>query len=56
MVAYSVAETGADALTRAIAHRHAAMGIRRNAILPGLINTPVISGLSEAYDEGDTRA
>lgn len=49
-VAYSSSKAGIIALTREIALQYAGKGIRANAILPGLINTPfVISSLTDAY-------
>jgi NAD(P)-dependent dehydrogenase (short-subunit alcohol dehydrogenase family) len=40
--AYFAAKAGLNQLTRAIAVRHAPDGIRANAILPGVMNTPLI--------------
>ena len=49
-VAYSSSKAGIIALTREIALQYAGKGIRANAILPGLINTPfVIASLTDAY-------
>lgn len=53
LAAYSVTKAGVNALTQAVAQQYAAQGIRCNAILPGLIETPMISSMSEAYSEGD---
>lgn len=53
LAAYSATKAGVNALTQAIAQQYAASGIRCNAILPGLIETPMISGMSDAYGEGD---
>jgi NAD(P)-dependent dehydrogenase (short-subunit alcohol dehydrogenase family) len=39
--AYSASKAGVNALTRAIAMQYAAKGIRANAIMPGLIRTPM---------------
>jgi NAD(P)-dependent dehydrogenase (short-subunit alcohol dehydrogenase family) len=41
-VAYYASKAGVDHLTRAIAVKYAAKGIRANAILPGLIDTPLL--------------
>jgi NAD(P)-dependent dehydrogenase (short-subunit alcohol dehydrogenase family) len=49
LAAYSASKGGVNALTRAIAMQYAAKGIRANAIMPGLIRTPM------AVDEPVTR-
>ncbi|MBI4518885.1 MAG: SDR family oxidoreductase [Deltaproteobacteria bacterium] len=41
LAAYSASKGGVNALTRAIAMQYAAKGIRANAIMPGLIRTPM---------------
>jgi NAD(P)-dependent dehydrogenase (short-subunit alcohol dehydrogenase family) len=47
MLAYSASKAGMNALTRSIAMQYAHQGIRANAIMPGLINTPMaIEGIS----------
>jgi len=47
MVAYSASKAGVNALTRAVAMQYAARGIRANAIMPGLIETPMaMEGIS----------
>jgi NAD(P)-dependent dehydrogenase (short-subunit alcohol dehydrogenase family) len=47
MVAYSSSKAGVNAFTRSIAMQYAHQGIRANAIMPGLINTPMaIEGIS----------
>ena len=49
MLAYKVSKAGVNALTQQIAMGNARFGIRCNAILPGLMNTPMaIEGFSEA--------
>jgi NAD(P)-dependent dehydrogenase (short-subunit alcohol dehydrogenase family) len=49
-IAYSVSKAGVIALTREIAVQYAPKGIRANAILPGMMNTPmVIAALTGAY-------
>jgi NAD(P)-dependent dehydrogenase (short-subunit alcohol dehydrogenase family) len=54
-VPYSASKAGVIALTREIAVQYAAKGIRANAILPGLMNTPlVVTALTDAYG-GDVK-
>jgi NAD(P)-dependent dehydrogenase (short-subunit alcohol dehydrogenase family) len=49
MLAYKVSKAGVNALTQQIAMGNARHGIRCNAILPGLMNTPMaVEGFSEA--------
>ena len=49
-LAYAVSKAGVNALTREIAVEYAAKGIRINAILPGMMNTPFVrASLTEAY-------
>lgn len=48
-VAYSASKAGVIALTREIAVQYASKGIRANAILPGLMNTPFVTCLVTAY-------
>lgn len=49
-LAYGTSKAGVIALTREIAVQYASKGIRANAILPGMMNTPfVIAALTEAY-------
>ena len=49
-LAYSASKAGIIALTREIAIQYAPKGIRANAILPGLMNTPmVVASLTDAY-------
>ena len=49
MLAYKVSKAGVNALTHQIAMGNAKHGIRCNAILPGLMNTPMaIEGLASA--------
>ena len=55
-LAYGVSKAGVISLTREIAVEFAAVGIRANAILPGMMNTPfVTASLTEAYG-GDVSA
>jgi NAD(P)-dependent dehydrogenase (short-subunit alcohol dehydrogenase family) len=49
MLAYKVSKAGLNAMTQQIAMGNAKYGIRCNAILPGLMNTPMaIEGFTEA--------
>jgi NAD(P)-dependent dehydrogenase (short-subunit alcohol dehydrogenase family) len=49
MLAYKTSKAGINALTHSIAMGNARYGIRANAIMPGLMNTPMaIEGISEA--------
>ena len=53
-VSYSVTKGGINQLTQSIAMEYAKKNIRANAILPGLMNTPMILKLlTDAYAEGD---
>ncbi len=47
MASYYTSKAAVNQLTRAIALQYAAKGIRSNAILPGLINTPMIRNNKE---------
>jgi NAD(P)-dependent dehydrogenase (short-subunit alcohol dehydrogenase family) len=49
-VAYSASKAAVIALTREVAMQYAAKGIRANAILPGLMDTPLVTAqLRDAY-------
>ena len=49
MLAYRSSKAGMNALTQSIAIQYAGKGIRANAIMPGLMNTPMaIEGISQA--------
>ncbi|MDH4148008.1 MAG: SDR family oxidoreductase [Acidimicrobiia bacterium] len=49
MLAYKVSKAGMNALTQSLASANARFGIRANAIMPGLMDTPMaIEGYSEA--------
>ncbi|MBI5602344.1 MAG: SDR family oxidoreductase [Deltaproteobacteria bacterium] len=49
LLAYKTSKAGVNALTHSIAMRVAKKGIRVNAIMPGLLNTPMaVEGFSEA--------
>lgn len=55
-LAYGVSKAGVVAFTREIAVEYAAVGIRANSILPGMMQTPfVVTSLTEAYG-GDISA
>jgi NAD(P)-dependent dehydrogenase (short-subunit alcohol dehydrogenase family) len=48
-VAYKISKSGVNSLTHQLAMKYAKNGIRVNAIMPGLINTPMaIEGISKA--------
>ena len=52
-VAYSATKAGVLGLSRSIAMQYAAQGIRCNAILPGLMDTPMVAqALAGAYSDG----
>ena len=52
---YYASKAGLNQFTRALAIRYAARGIRANAIMPGLIDTPLIySQIAGSYDDGKT--
>lgn len=50
-IAYYASRAGFDNLTRAVAAKHPAEGIRSNAIQPGLINTPLLHENKEVVTE-----
>jgi NAD(P)-dependent dehydrogenase (short-subunit alcohol dehydrogenase family) len=53
-IGYSTTKGAVVPFTRAIAMQYAAKGIRCNAVLPGLMNTPMVhKGLANAYSGGD---
>jgi NAD(P)-dependent dehydrogenase (short-subunit alcohol dehydrogenase family) len=52
-VAYNASKGAVNALTMAIASEYAGKGIRCNAILPGLMHTPMIDFLAEEYAKGE---
>ena len=52
-VAYNASKGAVNALTMAIASQYADKGIRCNAILPGLMHTPMIDILKNQYAAGD---
>jgi len=53
-VSYSASKGAVNAFTRDVAVAYAAKGIRCNAVLPGLLDTPLIRGkVAAAYDDVD---
>ena len=53
-VSYSATKGAINQLTQSIALQYAKKNIRANAILPGLMNTPmVVKSLTDAYADGD---
>lgn len=55
-VAYAATKAGLIEMMQSVALQYAAKGIRANAILPGLMNTPMIfHGLPQAYADGDAK-
>ncbi len=52
-VAYNASKGAVNSLTMAIASQYASKGIRCNAILPGLMHTPMIDFLAEEYAKGE---
>lgn len=56
---YSTTKAGLNQLTRTTAAQYAPQKIRVNAILPGLMKTPMVehsAGLAQAYGDGDIEA
>jgi len=52
-IAYNASKGAVNSLTLAIAVEYADKGIRCNAILPGLMHTPMIDFLAEQYARGE---
>lgn len=52
-LAYNASKGAVNSLTLAIASQYAEKGIRCNAILPGLMHTPMIDFLAEEYARGE---
>lgn len=53
-ISYNTSKGAVIPFTRTIALQYAAKGIRANAVLPGLMNTPmIVEPLKDAYAEGD---
>jgi NAD(P)-dependent dehydrogenase (short-subunit alcohol dehydrogenase family) len=49
-IAYAASKAAVIAMTREIALQYAAKGIRANAVLPGLMDTPMVTAqLTDAY-------
>jgi NAD(P)-dependent dehydrogenase (short-subunit alcohol dehydrogenase family) len=56
-VSYAASKAGAVQFTRQVALQHAKEGIRANAILPGLLDTPMVRApLKDHYADGDVEA
>ncbi|MBV7332071.1 SDR family oxidoreductase [Chloroflexi bacterium TSY] len=56
-ISYSATKGAINQLTQSIAIEYAQKNIRANAILPGFMNTPMVSNsLAETYAEGDIEA
>ncbi|MBK1669654.1 3-oxoacyl-ACP reductase [Rhodovibrio sodomensis] len=56
-ISYAASKAGAVQFTRQIALQHAKEGIRANAILPGLLDTPMVrEPLKDHYADGDVDA
>ena len=53
---YASAKAGVHALTRVVAREAARRGIRANAVAPGVIDTPMMTGVADSVREGMTRA
>jgi NAD(P)-dependent dehydrogenase (short-subunit alcohol dehydrogenase family) len=53
MAAYSASKAAVNQLTQSIALQYAAKGIRCNAVLPGLMATPMTRTLASAYGGAD---
>ncbi len=52
-LAYNASKGAVNSLTMAIASQYAEKGIRCNAILPGLMHTPMIDFLAEQYAKSE---
>lgn len=52
-IAYNASKGAVNSFTQALALMYADKGIRVNAILPGLMHTPMISILKDQYAQGD---
>lgn len=54
MISYYSSKAGVNHFTRAVAVEYASKGIRCNAVLPGLINTPmIVEPYMHVYDSVD---
>ena len=56
LLAYKSAKAALDALTHSLSQHHARHGIRVNAILPGLIETPMVFGALEGEQRAELKA
>ena len=53
-VAYEVSKAGVNRLTTSVANANAGHGVRCNAVLPGLMDTPMaVTGIAEAIGVDD---
>ncbi len=55
LIGYNVTKAGLNHLTRTLAVGYASKGIRANAILPGLMNTPMIYQVKELMEKYESR-
>ena len=56
MVSYSAAKGGLMELTRAVALKYADKGLRANNVVPGLMNTPLVTErIASQYGDGDAK-
>ncbi len=53
---YAAAKAGVHALTRVVAREVARRGIRANVVAPGVIDTPMMKGVSEEVRQGMAKA
>ena len=55
MIAYATTKSAVGQFTRSIALEYATRGVRANAVLPGLMNTPLVTNsMQGTYGAGDT--
>ena len=55
-ISYSTTKGAIVPFTRSVAMEYAGQGIRANAVLPGLMNTPmIVEPLKDAYGKGDVQ-
>jgi len=56
-ISYSTSKGAVLPFTRSVALQYAKKGIRANAVVPGLLNTPmIVEPLKDAYADGDIEA
>jgi len=56
IAAYSAAKGGVNALTRQVAFDLASKNIRVNAVAPGIVDTPILKGLTPEMYEANAKA